>query len=348
MDDERLSADVRASLRGLEAGAEPSPAFVAALHDDLAERLELAGVGATPLRDRNALSRPSARRQRVVRRLVLIAAVAALVSAVVANGAIIGSLVQRVVSPPSLLEAIQRDGAVSVAIRPDAPQVLAPSGRLGGFDVDVARAVAARLGVNADLRPLDVTEILSGEGGWQVALPSGQVPSIDASRFLATEPYYRWPSYVVTRAGAGGPDSVAALDGGIICVVAGTAGRSWLAPATDTGARVTLVPAPLAAAVRVLPDDQACVADVLDGRSDALVTATMLPADVATNPRLALVGDGPVVAEDRAMLVPADAAGAAILRAELDRVIDGLRADGTLASLARSRFGGEDVTVIGP
>ncbi len=348
MDDERLSADVRTSLRGLEAGAEPRPAFVAALHDDLAVRLGLAAPRSATLARRGAALHPSVvTGRRLVRRLALVAAIVTLVAGAVANAAVIGSLVDRVVHPPSLLDTIRREGGVSIAIRPDGPQVLAPGGRLAGFDVDVARAVAARLGVSADLLPLDVTEILGGEGGWQVGLPSGQVPSGDASRFLATAPYYRWPSYVVTRAGAGAPTSVAALDGGTVCVVAGTAGRSWLDGVTEASGRVTLVPAPTAA-VRVLADDQACVADVLGGRSDALVTAAMLPTDVATNPRLALIGDGPVAGEDRVMLVPANVPGAAMLRDELDRILDGLRTDGTLADLARSRFGGDDVPVTAP
>ena len=228
MEDERLSADVRASLRGLEAGAEPHPAFVAALHDDLAVRLGLAEPGSASLAERGGMAHPSVvARERLLRRLALVAAVVALVAGAAANAAVIGSFVDRVVNPPSLLDTIRRDGSVSIAIRPDAPQVLA-GGRLAGFDVDVARAVAAELGVNADLQPLDVTEILGGEGAWQVGLPSGQVPSGDAGRFLATAPYYRWPSYVVTRTGADAPASVAALDGRTICVVAGTAGRSWL------------------------------------------------------------------------------------------------------------------------
>lgn len=348
MDDERLSADVRTSLRGLEAGAEPRPAFVAALHDDLALRLGLAEPGSSSLAGRGGTPPPSvAARQRQLRRLALIAAVVALAAVAVANAAVIGSLVERVVNPPSLLDTIRRDGGVAIAIRPDAPQVVAPGGRLAGFDVDVARAVASRLGVSADLQPLDVTEILGGEGGWQVGLPSGQVPTDDAGRFLATRPYYRWPSYLVTGTGAGAPASLGALDGGAICVVAGSAGRSWLDGVAETTGRVTLVPAPTAA-VRVMADDRACVADVLAGRADALVTAAMLPTDVATNPRLALIGDGPVVGEDRAMLVPADIPGAATLRDELDRILDGLRADGTLADLARSRFGGDDVPVTGP
>ena len=87
---------------------------------------------------------------------------------------------------------------------------------------------------------------------------------------------------------------------------------------------------------------------MIAGRSDALVTASMLPTDVATNPRLALISDGPVVGEARVMLVPADIPGAATLRDELDRILDGLRADGALADLARSRFGGDDVPVTAP
>ena len=216
---------------------------------------------------------------------------------------------------------------------------------LGGFDIDVAQAVANRLGASADLRPLEPSEILVGKDGWQVALPSGQVPAVDASRFLATAPYYRWPSYLVAAESVGAPSDITALDGRTLGVAAGSAGQSWLDMQVGTTGRIALVPAPHSTA-RVLADDAACVADLLAGGSDAMVTSTMLSTDVATNPSL-LVGSAPVV-EDRAMLVPANAPGAAALRDELNRILDSLRADGTLANFARSRFGGEVMTAPKP
>ena len=94
--------------------------------------------------------------------------------------------------------------------------------------------------------------------------------------------------------------------------------------------------------VVIAPDETTCVDRVESGEVDAMVTSTLLPSDFATSGRLVPIGSEPVAVEPRVIAVPA-IPGAPPLRDALDDAIADLRADGTLADLARARFGTDDV-----
>ena len=323
MDDERLKARLRALDRP-SGHIEPRAEFVDELHGQLATRLGFReGSVATPLTVPRRFGVPT-----LGRRWLLIAATIALLIAVVANLATIGATIERLLDRPSLMDAIQSSGSIRIAIRPDDPQVLSASGTLAGFDVDVAEAVALRLGLRVERIVQPVDQMLAdGEPTWQVALPSRSLSADESARYIVSIPYYQWPGYVLVR--RSGP---ADLAGATLCVVAGSIGESWALGLSD------------AAAVRSTVDDAACLADLRSGQVDAIVTKLLLPIDVANDPDLMVLGDDPVVTEPRAIVVSRRASDADELIDAMNVVLEELRADGTLTEISEQRFGGEDLT----
>jgi ABC-type amino acid transport substrate-binding protein len=279
---------------------------------------------------------------RVARRLALLAAAALLLLALAANAASIGALVDRLLHPPSLLDGIEAAGAISFGIRPDAPQVKAPAGGPDGFDVDVATALGRRLGVRADVAIRSPAEVLAAPGsGWQAAMPGLGIDPAAVHDVLVTRPYYRWPVYVVGRRGAAAA-SVGDLAGRHVCVVDGSPGAAWASGGGTGPVLEDRTPAP-PVYVMTRPDQDGCIAALVAGAVDAAVTSTLLAGDLRTDGRLDLVGPAAVAVEPRAIVVPADAAGSGALRDALDEAIGSINADGTLADLARARFGTDEV-----
>jgi ABC-type amino acid transport substrate-binding protein len=336
MDDERL----RARLRSVDSPVEPRPQFVAELHDRLSAQLGLSAVVAER-------SLPLGKRTRSTRSWLFVAATLALLVALVVNLAAIGSIVERVLTRQTLLDTIQSNGAVRVAVSPDHPQVLAAGGSLQGFDIDVTNALAERLGVRAELVVLPIEDMLTpGDSDWHVALPSRALTSQAAEDFLVTDPYYRWPAYVLVPREA--DSELDSLDGAVICVVEGSAGAAWLDRKNPNVGVTVLAPPPTPGVIRTLADDVACLDDLAAGQSAGVVTSNLVLADLVTKSDVRVLGGGPVVEEFRAMIVAADGPGREALGATLDDALRQMRADDTLADLSKRWFGGEDFTGLVP
>lgn len=331
MDDRRLSA----RLRSVTDVVEPRPEFIEELHDTLGRKLGFPVPASKHERERATGGRP----------WLLLAATIAMAVALIGGGLLAGSLVERQTRQAVLLELLHERGTIAVAVRPDDPQFIVPGGALGGFDVDVARAVGDRLGLRTETRLSPVTEMLSADAGaWDVAMPSTSLPRAATARFNSTEPYYYWPFYLVVPR-----DSTVTepgdLDRATLCVVSGSAGEAWLAPSVDRSPPETLLSVPANTTLRTLEDDDACLADVAIGASAALVTASLTQSDLASRPDYRVVGAGAAGWEGRALLVRTGEPDSTSLVAALNDAIAVLRADGTLSSLSRSRFGGQDLSV---
>ncbi len=334
MDADRLLA----RLQELGADVEPRADFVEALHDDLAARLGFAaGEGIVSSR----VLAPRRNRQAVViRRFAILAAAALLLAALLANAAAIGALVERLLQPVSLLDDARSSGLLRIAVSPDAPQIQTPARGIDGFDIDVAHELSDRLGVPSEVKITTAAEMLAAPGnGWQVALPGVGVDPAAATDLLVTQAYYRWPVYLVTAAGS--PSAGGLGSGATVCVVAGSPGAAW-ASGSATGPSIEVRTSASAMSVVIAPDETTCVDRVESGEVDAMVTSTLLPSDLATSGRLVPIGSEPVAVEPRVIAVPA-IPGAPPLRDALDQAIADLRADGTLADLARARFGTDDL-----
>lgn len=331
MDDRRLSA----RLRSITDAVEPRPEFVDELHDTLAGKLGFPAPSLKRERGRARGGRP----------WLLLAATLAIAVALIGGGLLAGSLIERQMRQAVLLDLLREGGTIAVAVRPDDPQVIVPGGALGGFDIDVARALGDRLGLRAEIRVTPVDEMLSADSqAWDVAMLSTSLPGAAAARFSPTEAYYYWPFYVLVPSSSTASE-VADLAGQTICVVAGSAGEAWLVgsatdPQPGRGSSAPANPVSLA-----LEDDSACLAALEAGNAAAAVSATLAESDLPSRPHYRVVGESPAGWEGRTIVVNAEGGDPASLVAVLNEAIAALRADGTLRALSQSRFGGQDLSV---
>jgi cystine transport system substrate-binding protein len=278
----------------------------------------------------------------LARGLGALVAIGAGASVVVALLAVRGGLV----SPGTgdLRARVTDTGVLRIAVRPDSPQVLLPNDAYAGFDVDVAQEVARRLGLRAELVVEPFSEMLAttSEANWDVALPSASLSADRASGYRASAPYYYWPSFLIVPAS---PPvlNIDALNGAKICVASGGVGQPWLSGRLPPDVHQLTQP-PTGATVHTRPDDAACLAEVSEGRSDAMVSTHLSAADIDIRLEFQALTGAPVVVEDRRVIARRSGPDATSLLADIERTIDAMRADGTLAQFSRNRFGGADLT----
>ena len=337
---------IRRSLEDVEAPRRPDPAFAEALLEDLRQELGFApagtdraavlSIGGVEVRRR---SRPGRAHRRWLDLLGIAAAIALISTAVIA---VVGSSPQRVVPPANLLTQVRQAGSIRIAIRPDHPQFTIAGQAASGFDADVAREIARRLGVDAEVEIVDATTILApGTGGdWDVALPSVASWTIAGSAFVASSPYYYWTHRLVVSSGSAAT-GVGDVASGPICAVAGDSGEAWL-----RGSYGGVAASPVTALVVTRATDADCLSALASGAVVAAVTARLSDADLQVRSDIRVIG-GPA-AEPRVAIVHRQQ-GAGPDPTDLMRAIDdalaAMRADGTLARLSQSRFGGGDLSI---
>ena len=340
MNDDRI----RGILATAEAPMTPAPEFAASLLDEL--RDELGHGGVQPRSDRLRRDRPAKARRRRPFDLLLVAAllVGGAVGFVVLSGA------SRKTEPPATPTAppasangplvLEGGGPLRIAIRPDHPQFAVSGQPAVGFDADVATALAHGLGLTPSIEIVDVGPMLIGSSAstWDVALPSVPSWTLDQSAFSLSTPYYWWPHRVLVR-DSGPITSVDGLVGLPVCAVLGDASVGWLG-GTYGANQSTPTPA-ITTHVVTRTSDADCLAALDAGVVDAVVTAHLSDADVASRAGIRVLAGGPSP-EPRVVIVHRSAETATL--DAVDRALDALRADGTLASLSQNRFGGADLT----
>jgi polar amino acid transport system substrate-binding protein len=219
-----------------------------------------------------------------------------------------------------------------------------------GFDVDVAIAIGDALGVETCFATPDWDLITAGSWAdkWDLSVGSMTITTARQQVLDFSTPYYYTPAMFAVRADSGFT-SLAELEGEAICVGSATTYDQWLngdieglgLPASSiysqAPANVTVVP---------LPTDQECAQAIAAGRQDFvgyLTSETVINANIAAGFPVVKLGSA-VYSEDLAAAVDKGASlSSASLLAEVSRIIDGLRADGTLSELSNKWFG-EDLT----
>jgi ABC-type amino acid transport substrate-binding protein len=326
MDDEVL---VR-RLRQVDGGAEPDSAFLDRMYEELA-----AEVG---FRARRQTATSSAR---VARGLLLRLLAAAILLGLALLGTLLaGAYLERQRDlDQHPLSRIRATGTVRVATRPDFPQVTIDGRSQGGFDEDVARAIADRMGVTS--RFTDGATTLDGpRSTWDIALPSVGLDPSAAEAFDLSDPYYSWPVLIVVA----GDSTISSLDelaGRRVCAVSGSPAARWLGgPSGGLSGELQRPPGSLVIVEH--ESDDACFGALEQDDVAAVATSMTTAPAIDSRPTVRRL-DGPVVLEDR-RIVAGRGPGSDALIAEIDRLLGELRADGTLAELSRRRFGGEDMT----
>jgi glutamate transport system substrate-binding protein len=205
------------------------------------------------------------------------------------------------------------------------------NGNFAGFDVDVARYVAAKLGVGPD----HITFVPVTSATRETVLEDGSVDMVIATYSITPErgtkvtfagPYYVAHQDTMVRAGETAIRTVHDLRGKRLCAAAGS--NSWKRVTQELGIAATLVKA---------PSYSACVAMLLAGKVDAVSTDDLILAGFAARAGPAVrILNAPFSDERYGIgLRKGDLSGCEAV----NRAISAMYLDGTAAALLRKWFG---------
>lgn len=250
----------------------------------------------------------------------------------------------------STLDRVRRTGVLRNVVFDSYPPFTFIDGdnQLAGFDVDVARAVAARLGVKLQLATPGWETIVSGrwQGRWDLCICS-MSPTAERSRVLDFPVrYYSSPAVLTVHKDEQRIRSIADISGKRVGVGSGSSYENYLnKQLVIPGARSVGYPFH---DVTVIPGDETInfrnLALGPGVRLDAIVSdLATARASVTSTHALKIVGD---VLYSEPNLVATEK-GDPEWNATVERTIDELRRDGTLAKISRRWFD-SDITADGP
>jgi len=287
-----------------------------------------------------------------------------LIAAMILGGACVAPVAQQ--SAPSnggggaaeagddLLAEIMSRGTIRISTDPNyAPQsFLDEDGNFVGFDVDVAKEIASRLGVEVEFVTPDWDLITAGNWGDQWDMSVGSMTITTARQKIlafASPPYYYTPAQFAAVDGSG-VETLEDLNGATICVGASTTYESWLMGDMEglgLPAASFYVDAPPAdVSIVPLTVDNDCVQQIQAGRQEFqafLTSNTVVEAALAEGIAIHKVGK-PVFSENLAVAFDRSASK------DIDRLVEkvseivaAMHEDGTLSNLSMEWFG-EDLT----
>lgn len=259
------------------------------------------------------------------------------------NGA--GSAASSATSGGDLLADVKGRGKLRVTTDPNyKPQSFRnPDGSWEGFDIDVAREISKRLGVQPEFMDISFDVITAGNwnGRWDVNIGSMTVTPDRTKVLLFTSPYYYAPAAFAIHKDST-LASIDALSGKKVGVGAATTYLDYLqGKLTLQGEQISKA-APQAT-VQVYDTDQLALADLALGngtRLDAVLTALPTIQDAIKSGRPFKVLGDPVYYEDLAIALDQKSSkDSKPLQAEISRIVDEMHKDGTLAQLSNKYYG---------
>lgn len=257
----------------------------------------------------------------------VLAVVAALTAAMVVAGCGTGE-------PESIMD---KDSLV-IGVRPDLPSVglRMPDGKFEGFDVDVARYVAGKLGKDFSFLPVlaaDREQVLVG-GRADMVVATYTISQDRKAKVLFAGPYHISYQDILTRPGET-IKNVRDLEGRKICEVKGS-----------NAAQRVVEERKVAAQVVPFGDYKACVAALKSKQVDAVTTNDVILAGLAMQDGSGLHLNNAQFNEQRTGvgLRKGDVPGCEAV----NRVITGMYQDGTAGTLLKKWFGtsGLDLSTI--
>ena len=252
-----------------------------------------------------------------------------------------------------LLAEIMKNGVIRVSTDANyEPQsFLNPQGEFIGFDVDVAKEIAKRLGVEVEFVTPDWDLLTAGNWGgqWDMRVGSMTVTTARQEVLVFAEPAYYYTPAQVAAADGSGIETLADLNGKPICVGLSTTYETWLGgdldalglPAAsfyaDPPTDVTIIP---------LQTDNECAQQIQAGRTEFqafLTSNTVVEAAIREGVAIHRVGT-PVFSENLGVAFDrASVKDHASLVTQVGEIITAMHADGTLSGFSVTWFG-EDLT----
>jgi len=248
-----------------------------------------------------------------------------------------------------LLDTIKSNDKLRVSTDPNyAPQsFLNDQGEFEGFDIDVAKEIAKRLGVEVEFVTPDFDLVQAGgwNGQWDISVGSITITEARKDVLDFTEPYYFTPAQLAAST-ASGITTIEGFAGKKICVGAATTYLDWINGDLALGDGSTSADVPADVEAVALQTDALCAESINVGRDEFegwLSSSTTVQQAIDDGVPIVTVGD-PVFFEPLA--VATDKAGSehSKLNAELASIIRAMHEDGTLTALSKKWYGGLDLT----
>jgi polar amino acid transport system substrate-binding protein len=261
---------------------------------------------------------------------------------------LVGSLVVACGQPKQqdLLDQVRAAGKIRVSTDPNyAPQsFLNDKGELDGFDVDVAKEVAKRLGVQVEFVTPDWDTITAGNWGgrWDLSIGSMTITEDRMAVLWFTEPYYYTPAaFAVHKDNTSIPD-VSALSGKRVGVGTATTYEMYLQGTLKIVGEKPVYDPP--SGVKIVPysTDAEAIQDLALGdgvRLDAVMSALpTLQEAINRGVPIKIIGK-PAYYEPLAFALDKSRGPSDKMIAKLNEIIRAMHEDGTLTRLSLKWYG---------
>ncbi|MCL5995009.1 MAG: transporter substrate-binding domain-containing protein [Chloroflexi bacterium] len=217
-----------------------------------------------------------------------------------------------------------------------------------GFDIDTAREVAKRLGVQVEFITPQWDAVTSGNwaGRWDVSIGSMTITAERQKVLDFTPPYYYSLAQFGIRADLKDTiKTIEDLSGKTVCVAKATTYEDYLNGKLVLDTISTAAPKD----VKVAPveTDQLCIQTIQSGRKeyDAVLTAANVVNDgIQKGAPIAFLGN-PVYSEPLAIAIDKSSAPNAKFVEAISKIITEMHTDGTLSKLAMKYYG-YDLSVV--
>ncbi len=226
------------------------------------------------------------------------------------------------------IEDIRKGGTIVIASEGKfAPFNFVDGGKLTGFEIDVANAVAARLGLKVEWKTMGFDGLLVGlqQDRWDMVIASHGVTEERAKAVTFANPHYCTGGVIISRDGA--IRTARDLTGKVVGVQTGTTyyDNAKKLPVKD---------------VRNFPQDNSARAALETGHVDAWVTDKFVgKASLAATPTTSLKMGDFLFTEKIAAAVSKGNTG---LVTEVNKALAAIMADGTYAAISKKWFS-EDI-----
>ena len=227
------------------------------------------------------------------------------------------------------IDDIKKDGKIIIATEGQfAPFNYFQGAKLTGFEVDVAEAVAAKMGLKVEWKALSFDALLTGlrQDRWDMVIASHGITDERAKAVTFTDPHYCSGGVIIAKDAA--IKTAADLSGKVISVQTGT---TYL----ENVKKVSAVKE-----VKNFPQDTDARAALVSGRVDAWVTDRFVALNsLSANPGAGMkMGDFLFIER----IASAVAKGNTGLAAEVNKALAAVMADGSYAAMSKKWFN-EDI-----
>jgi polar amino acid transport system substrate-binding protein len=244
---------------------------------------------------------------------------------------------------PDMLARIQAAGVIRMSTDPAyPPQSALVDGEIVGFDVDVGREIATRLGVELALETPDWALVSAGSWSdrWDFSVGSMTITSSREEVLDFTQPYYYTPAQMTAHADTG-ITTLDGLAGKSICMGEGTTYLEWMNGTLDFGTESPDTSPPEGSVLVTRTTDRDCAQEWGLGRMDFegwLSSSTTVQSAIDDGLPVVPVGE-PVFYEPLAVAFDKTIEDNDSLVAAVDAIVAELHADGTLGELSLKWFG---------